>query len=258
MAIENIQKKEEVKTSKIQKAFKKMKNAFIVGTAALMITCGGEDTSSNDNGGVKKLPIEIEQYADQNNYETYSLDKNTQHFLYGGGVDEGINPLFSKFIDICKKSDLELNVSVSEDDRLFYTLDNVTSVSEMILQNHRDRTSFEIATQFKYNNKKYLLGGYAPTFKFMFDSLDETETTYMDMWPSGFNYLMNKDALTTKDPYLLECYARYIGEDYSDHKFFTRIKVIPQDVLNQMITDSGVSMDYFYERVKQTIEQSQF
>lgn len=255
MAIE-IQKTEEVKTSKIQKAFKKMKNAFIVGTAALMITCGGEDTSSNDNGGVKKLPIEIEQYADQNNYETYSLDKNTQHFLYGGGVDEGINPLFSKFISICKKSDPELNVNISED-KMIYNLDNVTIVSEMILQNNLDKASFEVATRFKYNNHEYLLGGYAPTFTFIFAGVDETEITYMDMWPSGFNYLKNKDASTT-DPYLLECYARYIGEDYSDHKFFTRIKVIPQDVLNQMITDSGVSMDYFYERVKQTIEQSQF
>lgn len=244
MAIENIQKKEEVKTSKIKKAFKRMKNAFIVGTAALMITCGGEDTSSSNPNN--KLPADVEAYADELGLYDYGSTPYQ--------ADE--KPIFSKLNEYCNSKHTLSSVEAISDYVNGYKIDNNdTQIKEFLFRTGSETEALfpELLSRFIHDSYKKRLASGPNGMGVYLDSLKVRFMRNDDL--SGFSYLETdyKDSDLKEAPYLFFCRIRSKIDESGIS--FGRVIVVPNNMFWDAVDEGTLSKEEVTKRIKSNLSR---
>lgn len=235
--------------SKIKKTFKKLKNAFVVGTAALMITCGGSEIDTTNDGNkspIPKLPDYIEAYADEINLkDTYDVSIHLQ-----ASADLEMNPLFPVYVDFCSKS---YDSAETGNNGMFnyYDLNNITSVKEFIFKTKTEEFP-EIFNIIKGDVLSTLrieeMARPPPGFYYDFNvGNHDLKRYYAILNVSIFRYLLDDSVETikaTEPPAVFLCYARYNDDKIKQYISFGRMVAVPynefMDKAKEVMTEEEI------------------
>jgi hypothetical protein len=220
--------------SKIKKTFKKLKNAFVVGTAALMITCGGSEIDTTDNGNkspIPRLPDYIEAYADEINLkDTYDVSNHLQY-----SADLEMNPLFPVYVDFCSKTYDSVEIKYSEGIRAsYYDIEGTTSIKEFLFKTKTNEFPeiLDILKGDEYTMMRIEERARPPPgfyYDFNVNNYD-LKRYYAVLNVSVFRYLLDDSVETikaTEPPAVILCYARYNDDWIKQYISFGRMVVVP-------------------------------
>jgi hypothetical protein len=239
--------------SKIKKAFKKLKNAFVVGTAALMITCGGVESDGNSSNLKNIYPSEVLQYAKDKNLNDY-FDATEGPDVFNADIE----PVIIELSELCKS---RYNVIVPND--VFKSSDKEVNVYNM-----SEKSQIE-EFLFKSNDMKAIFPDlvegiiYGDYNKFDFKMVSSSTIPpglvfiamkYMDKYSykhynasniSGFAYTYIATGEYNLDaPYLFLCHSIYNrSAENLETEAFGRMLIIPNSKFWKLVDNSGVSRE---------------
>jgi len=254
-----IEIKKENNDSKLKKAFKKLKNAFVVGTATLMITCGGTETTTDSSNDV--FSSEMKQHIQESElgeYREFKTVKSQKSTLNMQKIHSELNLLCN---ETYPKIDIEhvINEFNGDEKNIFY-LKNKNDIEEFLFKSLKvDSEMFNnILDGFKHGDIYFYfmsLSGVIPSPGLFYVSSYSPKNLHHEIdYLSGFNYLgynEPENKLFLENPYFVLCNLIYREQPGVNESVpaFGRMLVIPNSKFWQIIDNLGISHDEVIEEV---------